>query len=507
MIESAEAEIDVEVLKARIREAVTLREASGQTSFIAASRELYKHLSANGSAKQLSLADLLVADISAREEAPPQLTLHPTFLPRADNHYQLDELLQYHDRQFVWNAYRALLKREPDEEGYQGYLAQLRRGRRNKIDILARLRYSPEGQRANVEVEGLKTRAWFRRLYFVPVIGYLAELVVSLVRLPVLLRHQRQLENHLIAQQDTIAQYFSERLRDQPQWLAEQREFYLGKMGQVAGRVAELVSESVVELKKEQRELAELQQQQIGALFRHQQRTIVDNKLNTTNGRKRIPNQRWHEIYAAFADQFRSDPQTVKDELSPYLKLLKESGVTSEILDLGCGRGEWLGLLKENGIRATGVENNSVFATAVRNKQLDVVEAEALEYVRGLEKESLQVVTAFHLIEHLDFAQLVELLDEVKRILQPGGLLILETPNPKNLVVGACNFYSDPTHRQPIFPETLQFLLDQVGFSRVRVEYLHPAAGSPFLNDQPGSKELDTWLFGARDFAAFGWKD
>lgn len=503
MIESAEAEIDVEVLKARIREAVTLREASGQTSFIAASRELYKHLSANGSAQQLSLADLLVADISARAEAPPQLTLQPPFHPRADNHYQLDELLQYHDRQFVWNAYRALLKREPDEEGYQGYLAQLRRGRRNKIDILASLRYSPEGERASVEVEGLKTRAWFRRLYFVPVVGYLAELVVSLVRLPVLLRHQRQLENHLIAQQETIAHHFSKQLGDQSQWLDDQRDFYLGKMSQVAARVAE----SVVGLKKEQRELAELQQQQISALFRHQQRTIVDNKLRRTNGRKRISNQRWHEIYAAFADQFRGDPQTVKDALSPYVKLLKESGVTSEILDLGCGRGEWLELLKENGIRATGVENNSVFATAVRNKELDVVEAEALEYIRGLEKESLRVVTAFHLIEHLEFAQLLELLDEVKRILGVGGLLILETPNPKNLVVGACNFYSDPTHRQPIFPETLQFLLDQVGFSRVRVEYLHPAAGSPFLNDQHGSKELDTWLFGARDFAAFGWKD
>jgi len=138
---------------------------------------------------------------------------------------------------------------------------------------------------------------------------------------------------------------------------------------------------------------------------------------------------------------------------------------------------------------------------------LSVIEADALEYLRGLKKESLHAITAFHLIEHLEFAQLVELLDEVNRVLRPGGLLMLETPNPKNLVVGACNFYSDPSHRQPLFPETLQFPLERLGFNRVRIEYLHPAAGSPFENDLPGSKELDTWLFGARDFAAFAWKD
>ena len=496
MIESSESELDVEALKARIRDAVTQRELSGEPSFITASMDLYKLLSANGSASHSSLADLLVADISAREHTETSLSLQPIFVPREDNHYQLEDLLQYHDHHFIWNAYRALLKREPDPEGYRGYLARLRSGARNKIDILASLSSSPEGKRANVEVEGLKQRAMFRRLYFVPVVGYLAELAVSLFRLPVLLRHQRQLENHLIAQQETLSHHFDQKL-------ADQRESYLESLRQVAPRIAD----SLDLIRKTHANFAELQQQQITVLFRQQQRTIAENLAYTTNGRKRIPERRWHEFYAAFADQFRGDPETVKAELKPYLAHLKDAGITSEILDLGCGRGEWLELLKENRVYATGVEKNSVHALALRNKLLSVIEADALEYLRGLKRESLHAITAFHLIEHLEFAQLVELLDEVNRVLRPGGLLMLETPNPKNLVVGACNFYSDPSHRQPLFPETLQFLLERLGFNRVRIEYLHPAAGSPFENDLPGSKELDTWLFGARDFAAFAWKD
>jgi SAM-dependent methyltransferase len=115
-------------------------------------------------------------------------------------------------------------------------------------------------------------------------------------------------------------------------------------------------------------------------------------------------------------------------------------------------------------------------------------------------------VTAFHLIEHLEFHELVQLLAEIQRVLKPSGLVIFETPNPKNLVVGACNFYADPTHRKPLFPETVQFLLDNLGFVRTRIDYLHPAEGSPFDNSEPGSRELHTWLFGPRDFAAIGFK-
>jgi O-antigen chain-terminating methyltransferase len=115
-------------------------------------------------------------------------------------------------------------------------------------------------------------------------------------------------------------------------------------------------------------------------------------------------------------------------------------------------------------------------------------------------------VTGFHIIEHLQFSVLKRLLNEVVRVLQPGGLAIFETPNPKNLVVGACNFYSDPTHGNPLFPETIQFLVESQGLSNVQILYLNPVEGSPFDKEDAAWQQLHTWFYCARDYAVVGHK-
>ena len=185
---------------------------------------------------------------------------------------------------------------------------------------------------------------------------------------------------------------------------------------------------------------------------------------------------------------------------------MREAGINEGILDIGCGRGEWLELLKEAGAEARGVDLNRVMLDECRRRGLSVAEADGLAYLRGLPDESLQAVTSFHLIEHLPFETLVMLIDEIGRTLKPGGLVILETPNPKNLTVGACSFYSDPTHRNPIFPETIQFILSNRGFANTHLKYLNAVEGSPFKDENPASQALHNWFFGARDFAVIGWK-
>ncbi|MGH9883124.1 MAG: class I SAM-dependent methyltransferase, partial [Pyrinomonadaceae bacterium] len=212
-------------------------------------------------------------------------------------------------------------------------------------------------------------------------------------------------------------------------------------------------------------------------------------------------------LLASLADSLRGTEEDVKRELRAYVPLLRESGIFADILDLGCGRGEWLGLLKEEGLHAYGVETNLLLIQRAREQGLNVVEADALAHLRSLPAESLQAVTAFHLMEHLHFEQLVQLLLEVKRTLKPGGLVVLETPNPKNLVVAACNFYADPTHHKPLFPETLKSVFDYVGFVNITVEFLHPVDDSPFDAKTPQSEALKTWLFGPCDFAIVARKD
>lgn len=88
-----------------------------------------------------------------------KLSLTPTSIDMSRSHYQLHELLQYEDHEFIWNAYRALLKREPDETGFKGFLERLRSGQRTKIDVLASIRYSPEGRRRKVSLDGLLSKA------------------------------------------------------------------------------------------------------------------------------------------------------------------------------------------------------------------------------------------------------------------------------------------------------------------------------------------------------------
>lgn len=214
-------------------------------------------------------------------------------------------------------------------------------------------------------------------------------------------------------------------------------------------------------------------------------------------------------FYTAFEDQFRGSREAVANTLKVYLPLIEEAKIgtpESPILDVGCGRGEWLELLRESGYVATGLDVNRVMVDYCQTRGLEVVEGDAIAYLQALPNSSLGAISGFHIIEHLSFPVLQRFFSEAIGALKPGGLVIFETPNPKNLVVGACNFYSDPTHRNPLFPETVQFILESQGLSDVRILYLNPVEGSPFDRDDAGSQMLHNWFFGPRDYAVVGRK-
>src|SRR4030043_2272533 len=144
------------------------------------------------------------------------------------------------------------------------------------------------------------------------------------------------------------------------------------------------------------------------------------------------------------------------------------------ILDLGCGRGEWLELLKENGYIAKGVDFNRVMVRQCQELGLDVTESDMIEYLRNQQPNSFGALTGFHILEHLSFKAVISLFDEALRVLKSGGMVIFETPNPENLIVAACNFYFDPTHRNPLPPRLLNFLIVSRGFEKTGIIRLHP---------------------------------
>jgi len=186
------------------------------------------------------------------------------------------------------------------------------------------------------------------------------------------------------------------------------------------------------------------------------------------------------DFYRAFEDRFRGSRELIKARLRVYLPFvtpLATGEPPCKALDLGCGRGEWLEILREAGVEARGIDLDEGMLAACHELGLAVEAGEAIAGLAALPAESQDIVSGFHLAEHLPFADLQALVQQALRVLRPGGLLILETPNPENLSVGATHFYLDPTHVRPIPPLLLEFLPAHYGFHRVKIVRLQEAPG------------------------------
>lgn len=185
-------------------------------------------------------------------------------------------------------------------------------------------------------------------------------------------------------------------------------------------------------------------------------------------------------FYRAFEDLHRGSRELIKSRLAVYLPFilpLKPFYGVCQGIDLGCGRGEWLQLMQENEIDLQGVDLDQGMLDAARERGLKVSHGDAIQSLQSLDSESQMLVTGFHLAEHLPFDLLQTLIQESLRVLQPGGLLILETPNPENIVVGTANFYLDPTHQRPIPFQLLSFMVEYYGFKKVKMLRLQEPEG------------------------------
>ncbi len=173
------------------------------------------------------------------------------------------------------------------------------------------------------------------------------------------------------------------------------------------------------------------------------------------------------DFYRKFEDVYRGDREVIKKRLSPYAAYAAESlesGYGDGFLDLGCGRAEWVELLTGLGFSGIGVDSDVSMITLPAHLKLNVKHIDLFDYLKTISDDSLSVVSAFHVIEHVDFDDLIRLTREVHRVLAPGGTLIFETPNPENISVGSSSFYLDPSHDRPIPPPLLEFLIGYCGF-------------------------------------------
>jgi len=470
--------------------------------------------------------------------------------------YTLGDLLQFSDTDFVETAYRALLRRPADNEGRNARLAGLRSGAISKVDVLGDIRFSEEGMQRAIHVDGLllpyKVSKWRR----IPVLGALMTAALSVLRLPRLNRNLQLIEGASARETQRLGRLFNrlessvderyarfdavlDNVTAQSDQLAsrieaDERQFHAlqasmdAMSGAIQAKLEKPLQAALEKLRAQESTIDDLRSQlsqfssASDARYEALLATSGDNKRGILDVQRRlmayldgtqaqpaaaasaapVADSDFGDIlsaqYVSFENTFRGTREDIKQRAAHYLDGLDSSDVKATnglVLDLGCGRGEWLEVLAEHGYRGRGIDLNRVMVGEAKERGFDAVEADALAYLRSLPDESVAAITSMHLVEHLPYEVLIRLLDESMRVLRRGGLLFLETPNPENLSVGACWFYMDPSHRNPIPPALLQWLVTDRGFAQAEIQRLSANRGVPTLEpvaeDVPGATQIN----------------
>jgi SAM-dependent methyltransferase len=205
--------------------------------------------------------------------------------------------------------------------------------------------------------------------------------------------------------------------------------------------------------------------------------------------------------YFAFESRMRGSTDAIRDRQRRYVDDLRDSG---PVLDIGCGRGELLGLLREAGIEARGIDADADMAAYASGEGLKVEQADLVEYLERMDAGSLGGIFMGQVVEHLPAGVLVRTLRLAASKLRPGGVLIAETINPLS-PIALRNYFADLTHAQPLVPETLELLARQAGFAATEIRFLNEPANRLTEPDDPviaaNVRRLNEIIFAPLDYA------
>lgn len=430
--------------------------------------------------------------------------------------YNLEDLIKFNDEEFIDNTYNVILNREADEEGKSYYLNELRKGNISKTKIIALLYYSDEGKKQDINITGMKSQYILLKLNKVPIVGYLSRLMYCIITLPKIVKNINQNESfvnrelHLNKERYYELETILETKIDKLFFDELEKNFYEEK-------------EKIIEELKEKANKKELEFYLESVNYGNRQIELTKQNLEVlvNEAKRRLPseifenqellaiaNQQDHNfdsLYVSFENQFRGSRKEIKNKLKVYLPFINDFNVDINILDVGCGRGEWLELLSETGYKnIKGIDLNQLMVSFCKDIEQDVECIDVIRYLKSLNDESLSVITGFHIIEHLPFEVLMTLFAESLRVLKRGGMIIFETPNPRNILVGSSDFYLDPTHIKPIHPEALKFLVVQTGFYNVKSLILENDNLSNF--DDLSFNDINDYINIGRDLVVIGYK-
>jgi SAM-dependent methyltransferase len=374
-----------------------------------------------------------------------------------------------------------------------------------------------------VGIDGLDRALLLQRISRWPVIGQLISIVWQIRNLPITVARLEAQERRLFGAE--------EELRAAIDAVAQTGESLLNALSDRSADATGTLSGSLRKMDREKASRAQVvaltsrlaaMRFEISKLFEHSHHhanreellQIVESLVTAMaqlDQRKvdiEVPDPDFDKFYLAFENTFRGTREDIRERMAVYLPIVKSAGVdAAPVVDIGCGRGEWLELLKESGVEARGVDMNPRMAQECRELGLEIVEADAVDYLGTLAAGSVSAVTGMHIVEHLPYRRVLKLLDEARRVLRPGGVAILETPNPENVIVGSCNFWYDPTHERPLPPEPLKRAAELRGFARVEILRLHPFPAIAHFTSASGVRDqLNHLFYGPQDYAIVAYK-
>ncbi|HZS51960.1 MAG TPA: class I SAM-dependent methyltransferase [Bryobacterales bacterium] len=211
--------------------------------------------------------------------------------------------------------------------------------------------------------------------------------------------------------------------------------------------------------------------------------------------------------YARFAERFRGSAAHVAESQIFYVPLFQGR---RRVLDLGCGRGEFLEIMRQNGIGAAGVDSDAESVLLCREKGLDVIQADLFAHLSSLPDESLDGVFCAQVVEHIPPLRLPGLVKLISQKLERGGVAVIETPNPECLAIFATNFYLDPTHVRPVPAALLHFYFEESGLGAIEIHQRAPAAEQfpeiAALAEVTGLAGFQKRFLGGLDYAIVGRK-
>lgn len=457
------------------------------------------------------------------QEPPAVMTLVSPGLHR----YRFGEFAGLDNESFVRSAYLAVLGREPAEMDRLVTLHRLEAGQTGRALLLRELLSSDEGRLHGSTVTGLPLRAALERLRH----NRASRMLRVVARLA---RNSPQIADYMrrLAAQSATAEHLALRAlasADAAKHMVEtttatrRSEVEAWAASHTVERTSALERMLTAQRQQATAQLNELArtQAELQRRMSEQWRGLVDQKLRLelllNDVRRRLPEQldaqqltrlvdEEHHLLDALcltlADRYRGSRNDIKQHQAGYVPEIERAAAATGrgvVIDLGCGRGEWLELLRDQGLTAFGYDANRLMVEESRSHGLDARQGEALEGLTSLPNDSASAITGLNFVEHLSFADVVRLLDLALRVLRPGGLLLLETANPGNLLVATEQFHLDPTHRSLFPAELLAFVAEARGFTCVETRFSDSTAPAE-------TEELRQRLNAPVEYCILGWK-